>query len=306
MSKPFGVKRGEFTSAVRRPRHFAHFEFNEPNEFHQADTLFMPNDRGYKYVVTVIDGYSRYGAAIAMKTKDSRLVAKALKTLYETETYLKKPKVLRTDKGTEFAQVHTLGIPKHETAEVGNHRAMSLVERFNRTFVEPIMDAQTTREMEKVKQRVDQKERQLKRELTEEEFDNIYTSTIDRKWVGEVDKRILDYNAKVHRTLGASPLDVMKGNAKPKDLETIPDSAKRVHFHVGDTVRVATDPPDRGWRAGDVRWSYYEFVVYRIKEATAASPPVYYVINARTFEPVKSGFYAEELKKVDKPTPVNL
>ena len=48
---------------------YSHFDVFIPNEVHQADILFLPDDTGYKYALTIVDIASRYKQAEPLKKK---------------------------------------------------------------------------------------------------------------------------------------------------------------------------------------------------------------------------------------------
>ena len=290
----------EITKAKGPVKHFVHFEFKEPNEHHQSDIVFMPNDNGYRYMLTLIDGYSRYAVAVPMKTKTN--ISNALQAIYDTDKYLKEPKLIVTDSGTEFNKLKY----NHKRTQVGDHRGTSIIERFHRTIEIPIIGNQTKDEMKLVKERVQKEEKRRHRLLSDEEFDEVFSQCIVRKWISLLDDEIRKYNTSVNRGTGASPVDIMTGKAKPKEWPPIPKRAQRKVFKVGDVVRIANDKPDRGWRTGDPRFSFLEYVVSYIKDSTNTSPPLYYVVNAKTLNSINKGFYEAELRKVENPTPVNI
>ena len=78
----------------------AKFDIMRQNEAHQAELLFLPHDKGYKYALTVIDVASRYKAARPLKTKQASEVAKAFVKIYAGK--LKFPKILLVEPGREF------------------------------------------------------------------------------------------------------------------------------------------------------------------------------------------------------------
>ena len=61
----------------------------------QAFTKF---NRGFKYLLAVIDVFSKYGWLIPLKDKTGKSVASALKTIFEE----RKPEKMWVDKGKEF------------------------------------------------------------------------------------------------------------------------------------------------------------------------------------------------------------
>ena len=59
---------------------------------------FSKFDRGVKYLLAVIDVFSKYGWLIPLKDKTGKSVASALKTIFEE----RKPEKMWVDKGKEF------------------------------------------------------------------------------------------------------------------------------------------------------------------------------------------------------------
>ena len=53
---------------------------------HQADLLFLPNDKGFKYLLVVVDIGSRHVDAQPIRKKDVQVVKTALKR-FTLETY---------------------------------------------------------------------------------------------------------------------------------------------------------------------------------------------------------------------------
>jgi hypothetical protein len=78
-----------------------YFEHTEKNIVQQADLLFMPDDRHYKYALVVVDLYKRITDAVALKTKQPEEIVTAFKKIYSGK-YLKIPKQICVDSGTEF------------------------------------------------------------------------------------------------------------------------------------------------------------------------------------------------------------
>ena len=60
---------------------------------------FSRSNKGFKYILMIIDVFSKYGWAIPLKTKTGPEVTKAFQSLWKTR---KPPQQLCTDKGTEF------------------------------------------------------------------------------------------------------------------------------------------------------------------------------------------------------------
>ena len=60
---------------------------------------FSKFNRGVKYLLAVIDIFSKYGWLIPLKDKTGKSVASALKTIFKEK---KKPEKIWVDKGKEF------------------------------------------------------------------------------------------------------------------------------------------------------------------------------------------------------------
>ena len=123
----------------------------KPNEIHQADLLYLPHDKGYKYALTVIDVASRYKEAEPLKTKYASEVAGAFEKIYSGRGGLSWPKLLQVDAGREFMGKTSELMKKRgvrvRVGEPGNHRAQGVVERFNRTLAEQLFPHQYAQEM---------------------------------------------------------------------------------------------------------------------------------------------------------------
>lgn len=132
---------------IPRPK----FDIPIPNEAHQADLLFMPHDKSYKYALTVVDVGSRYKEAQPLKTKDSKEVATAFEKIYKRSP-LTWPKLLQVDPGREFMGHVTQLMNSHNTiirrGRKEIHRDQGIVERFNRTLAERLFAYQYHKEFD--------------------------------------------------------------------------------------------------------------------------------------------------------------
>ena len=107
----------------------------------QADLADMQclskNNDGYKYLLTVIDCFSKYAWAIPIKEKSAASLLKAFKHLFEKQAFPRKPNRLQTDKGKEFVNKQVQAYLKEQAirhfASESDQKA-AMVERFNRTL----------------------------------------------------------------------------------------------------------------------------------------------------------------------------
>src|SRR5271167_666836 len=63
-----------------------------------ADLVIMPLEREYKYILTVIDIFSKFSWAIPLKSKTGIEITEAFQKIFKESR--RKPKKLFTDKGT--------------------------------------------------------------------------------------------------------------------------------------------------------------------------------------------------------------
>ena len=88
---------------------------------------------GMKYILMVIDCFSKYGYAVPIKYKTGVEVTEAFESLFEKET----PKFLWVDKGAEFYNSDLKNLlKKYDIKMYSTHNAekVSVVERWNRTI----------------------------------------------------------------------------------------------------------------------------------------------------------------------------
>ena len=169
-----------------------HWTVEKPNEFHQADLLFLQHDtvrrKTFKYALVVVDVASRYKDAEPLTSKESSEVAKSFEKIYSRK--LKWPVRIIIDPGKEFMGHVTSLMKRHnvviQRSEAGNHRAQAFVERANRTLSERLFSFQYGKEMSS-----DDNER-------------------SREWVERLPAVLKSMNNEVTRLTGKEPQEVLK------------------------------------------------------------------------------------------------
>ena len=91
---------------------------------------FSKFNRGVKYLLAVIDVFSKYGWLIPLKDKTGKSVASALKTIFK----VRKPEKMWVDKGKEFYNKNVKDLIELYSTE--NEEKSSVVERWIRTMNE--------------------------------------------------------------------------------------------------------------------------------------------------------------------------
>jgi hypothetical protein len=97
---------------------------------------FAKLNKGYKYLLTCIDVFSKYAWVMPIKSKEGNAVLQAFKEILKTG---RKPVKIQSDEGKEFfnsAFKNFLGQEDISLYNVNSELKASVVERFNRTFKE--------------------------------------------------------------------------------------------------------------------------------------------------------------------------
>ena len=106
----------------------------QQDDTHQADLLFLPDDKGFKYCLVIVDVATGLMDAQPLKDKTADGILKAMKDIYQRKI-LSLPKRLITDAGSEFQSKVSDYMKKEKvskkTAEAGRHRQIAIVERRN-------------------------------------------------------------------------------------------------------------------------------------------------------------------------------
>ena len=142
---------------INRP----HYEVTTPNEVHQFDVLYMPQDtlygNKYEYILAGIDVASRYKVARPMRTKQAKDVADMIADIYKVGP-LTWPKVFQCDNGSEFKAEVTKMLEKHDVkirraTTKYKHTHTAFVEALNKVLAEnmfKVQDAQELNDPEKI------------------------------------------------------------------------------------------------------------------------------------------------------------
>ena len=234
------------------------------NEQHQADLVdmsqFSNENKNHKFILTIIDVFSRKANAKALKDKSGLEVSKALKECWDEMGY---PKRLQTDKGTEFYNRHVraLGI---EVFSINSQFKASMVERFNRTIKEKMW--------------------------------KWFTYNHTHRWLDILPKIIDSYNNTIHRIIKMTPNQVNNNNETDLWIQmygNLKTNPKPKHG-VGTYVRISKIKKtfEKGYLPN---WTREVFVIDHIN--TKYDPPLYYLKDLRG-EKIEGAFYEQELQEI--------
>ena len=239
------------------------------NELYQADLVDLKHlsrfNDGFKYLLTAIDVFTKKAFAVALKNKKPSSVIRGLREIFKSNP----PKLLNTDKGTEFFGTLTKKFLKQQNV---HHYATSgkanCVERFNRT---------------------------LKNKMF-----RIFTFRNSYKYIDILKDIITSYNKSYHRSIGMAPADVKAihhSEIFKRLYGYLPEKAKKHKFlfDVGDSVRISKIRRtfQRGYLPG---WTEEVFIIHQRYET---DPPTYKLRDLKG-EIIEGRFYQEEIQKVKK------
>lgn len=237
----------------------------------QADLLFVYkfarskyND-GTKYLLTVIDCFSKYAWAIPIRDKTSHEVTRAFKKIFKERM----PEKIQTDNGLEFVGGTTQKLFKENniqwfTTENVEIKA-AMVERFNLTLGNKI---------------------------------KIYLSENNtEKYIDVLDKLVKNYNNSYHRSIKMTPVEASLEENSGEVYHNLFEE-KVIHkpkFQVGDKVRISIYKSTFR-RSYQATFTEELFVISEVLK----TDPITYRIKDLNNEDVKGTFYENELVKYDK------
>lgn len=241
------------------------------NDLYQADLVEMipyhRENNNYKYILIVINCFSKYVWAYPLKSKSAKEVCDNMEKIFQQKHI---PKNLQTDQGKEFFNKdfkRLMKIYKINHYNTFSETKAAIVERVNRT---------------------------LKMWMWKEfNFRGKY------RWIDFLQELINKYNNTKHRTIGMKPIDVNYSNEKIL-LETKYNRIKitnlKTKFKLDDYVRMSKI---RG--IFDKKYmSNWSTEIFKIKKVQYTEPTTYILEDYEGNE-IEGGFYNYQLQKVKYP-----
>ena len=239
----------------------------------QADLVEMipyeKENQGYRYLLTVIDMFSRYAWALPLKRKTPEQVIEALRTIFNTDH--RQPNYLQTDEGLEFenrkvrAFLASKGI---EQFSIKSQFKAAMIERFNRT---------------------------LKTKMW-----RIFTHRGNYHWVDILPQLVQGYNQSYHRILGRAPVDVTDENEVDVWIHQYgrvkkPPQRIKTKFQLEEHVRISKAKGlfEKGYKPN---WSEEIFTIHAINKKYY---PITYQLRDTQNQIIQGSFYEHELQSVD-------
>lgn len=243
------------------------------NDLLQADLIEMipyaKINQGYKYILVVINVFSKFVWCEPVKNKSGNEIARAMKRILSNIKLL--PKNLQTDMGKEFYNKEFKELMdkwKINHYSSYTHLKASVVERVNRT---------------------------LKNKMWK-----LFSLQGNYKWLNLLPDIVAEYNGTKHRKIGMKPKDVKKKDEKHL-LQTVYSHLKMVDprkqkFKVNDYVRISKyrEVFSKGYTPN---WSNENFKIIKVHQ----SNPRTYLLEDQDGNEIQGGFYEQELQKVKHP-----
>ena len=240
---------------------------NHINEIHSTDLVDMTQyskiNKGYKYIFTNIDVFSKYAYAYPIKSKKIQDIKACLEKIFKNN----RPKFIWSDKEPAFLSKEIQQFFKNNNVKIyhtNSHLKAVVVERFNRSL----------------------------RELMMKEF----VKNNNTVWYNILPKLLKIYNNRYHSTIKMKPTQVNKNNEKyiKENIYTYNKTNKNPKFKIGDLVRISLkrrnlfDKP-----SGNIKWTEELFKIHSITKSNVIT----YKIKDLNDEIIKGIFYERELQK---------
>ena len=240
---------------------------NHINEIHSTDLVNMTQyskiNKGYKYIFTNIDVFSKIAYAYPIKSKKIQDIKPCFEKIFKND----KPKYIWSDKEPAFLSKEMQQFFKDNNVKIyhtNSHLKAVVIERFNRSL----------------------------RELMMKEF----VKKNKTVWYDILPKIIKIYNNRYHSTIKMKPTEVNKSNEKyiKENIYTYNKTTKNSKFKINDLVRISLkrrylfDKP-----SGNIKWSEELFKIHSINKSNVIT----YKIKDLNNNIIEGNFYERELQK---------
>ena len=240
---------------------------NHIDEIHSCDLVDMVKyskvNRGYKYIFTNIDIFSKYAFAFPIKSKKISDIKPCFEKIFKE----RKPKYIWSDQESSFFSKEMLKFFEDNNVKIyhtySNLKAV-VIERFNRSLRELMMKA--------------------------------FVKNDNTVWYNILPELIKKYNNRFHNTIKDKPININKTNEKliKNTVYNHDITNKKPKYKINDLVRISLrrrelfDKPN-----GNIKWSEELFKIHSIDKSNIIT----YKIKDLNNEIIKGIFYEKELQK---------
>ena len=200
------------------------------------------NNRGYRYVLVIIDNFSKFGWTIPLKNKNAQTINDSFENILINSK--RKPNLIETDRGKEFYNnIFQDFLNKNNIKLYSRNSSYGAVfaERFNRTI------------------------RDLLKKIVFEQG--------DAKWIDVLPTITKQYNNRIHSSTKLTPIQASLKKNEGYVYKNLLDKRKKVKpkFQINDLVRTA-DLKKTFSKGDTTSWSYK---LYKITEIVKDTIPAY-------------------------------
>uniref|UniRef100_A0A8R1I3A2 Chromo domain-containing protein n=2 Tax=Caenorhabditis japonica TaxID=281687 RepID=A0A8R1I3A2_CAEJA len=241
---------------------------------------YAAENNDFRYLLTVIDCFSKYAWVVPLKSKTGKETSEALESIFKK----RKPQKMQTDNGKEYYNKEMKALFKSFDV---NHfstcsdKKASIIERFNRTLKEKMW--------------------------------KMFTHQGNHKWINILDKLVSGYNNHFHRSIKMTPTEASKMENTEQVHENLfphtPEDRRysgtelesqskppqiKTKFNIDDTVRITKYKAvfAKGYLPN---WSTEMFKISKVYPGKVTT----YSIKDLADEDILGKFYEEELTLFD-------
>ena len=205
------------------------------------------NNRGYRYILVIVDNFSKFGWTIPLKNKYSQSITDAFSQIIKKSK--RKPNLLETDDGKEYVNKifnEFLNNNKIKRYSRYTDKGAVFAERFNRTI----------------------------RNLLKKPV--FLAGNAD--WLSELPSVIKQYNNTIHHSIKMTPIQTSKKSNQKLVYNNLKDDreAQKPKFKLGDSVRTA-DIKKVFSKGDSTNWSYKLYTITEVIHDTIPSYRIDYL-----------------------------
>ena len=207
----------------------------------------IKNNKGYRYILVVVDNFSKFGWTIPLKNKYAQSITDAFSQIIKTSR--RKPNLLETDDGKEYVNKifnEFLNNNKIKRYSRYTDKRAVFAERFNKTI-----------------------RNLLKKPVFEKG---------NADWLSELPSVIKQYNITIHHSTKMTPNQASKKSNEKLVYNNLKDNRKiqKPKYKLGDLVRTADIK--RVFSKGDsTNWSYKLYTITEVIHGTIPSYRINYL-----------------------------
>ena len=219
-------------------------------------------NKGYKYIFTNIDIFSKYAWSFSLKSK----TIKDIKPCFEKIFKQRKPKYIWSDQESAFFSKEMLKFFEDHNIKIyytnSNLKAV-VIDRFNRSLREFMMKK--------------------------------FVKSNNTVWYNILSELIKTYNNRYHRTIKMKPINVNKTNEKyiKNNFYTYDVTNKKPKFKINGIVRISLKRRELFDKSSaNIKWSEELFKIYKINKSNVIT----YQLKDMNNEIIKGQFYEKEFQ----------